>query len=787
MAARFWVLGTGTWDAADTSHWSATSGGAAGASVPTSSDTVTFDSNSGTAATVTIGAAAASSSVTINKSDLTLTHSAGSTVTGAVTLTAGTLNTNGQTCSWGSFSSSNSNTRTLTLGASAITVTGAASGAWDCTTTTNLTFTPGTSVITLSGSSMSMRGGGLTYYGLVFSGTGGTQTVQSVTCTNFTRTGGASKTDALALATSITVTGTLTLSGNSATNRILVSTSTVGTAYTITAAVVSLSNVDFMDITGAGAAAPFTGTSIGGCGGNTQITATTPATQTHTASAGGSWSDASKWTSRVPLPQDDVIVDVNTTGTLTADMPRLGKSIDFTGFAGTFVNSSTSCALYGSLTIASGMTWTIGTAGYEFRGRGSYTFTSNGKYANSWSLIAPGGTLTLGDAFVGTTHTIVVYNGTLNTAGFAVTCGRLADTGTATRGMTFGASTVNLSNTTATSNFSVTSTGMTMSAASATFVISAASANARTFVGAGFTYGTLTYTVASSTGALTLTGANTFDTLNIGAGRPLILPSSVTTTVTNMNAAGVPNGYTYLPGVSGNYLSTPDSAALSITGDIDMRFRVALNDWTPATEQLLADKDSPGVVGYDMRITTAGNIRVNGVASNAVSSVAVPAADGTTTWVRATIRTSDGRVQFFTASGALTNPTAGDFTQLGTDQAVAAGLRFDTAAGLTIGAFNDGSVGNSAGKLYRAQIRNGLDGTLVFDADLTTKPCGARTFTESSASAATVTINGTSAQAGDGCVVLAASTPGTFATLAKAGGGYVYGLDYLSISDIHAT
>ena len=46
MAARFWV-GSGTWDSANTANWAATSGGAGGASIPTSADTVTFDANSG--------------------------------------------------------------------------------------------------------------------------------------------------------------------------------------------------------------------------------------------------------------------------------------------------------------------------------------------------------------------------------------------------------------------------------------------------------------------------------------------------------------------------------------------------------------------------------------------------------------------------------------------------------------------------------------------------------------------------------------------------------------------
>ena len=44
MADRYWVGGTGNWS--DTSHWSATSGGAGGASKPTSADDVHFDANS---------------------------------------------------------------------------------------------------------------------------------------------------------------------------------------------------------------------------------------------------------------------------------------------------------------------------------------------------------------------------------------------------------------------------------------------------------------------------------------------------------------------------------------------------------------------------------------------------------------------------------------------------------------------------------------------------------------------------------------------------------------------
>jgi hypothetical protein len=51
------------------------------------------------------------------------------------------------------------------------------------------------------------------------------------------------------------------------------------------------------------------------------------------------------------------------------------------------------------------------------------------------------------------------------------------------------------------------------------------------------------------------------------------------------------NSYLYLPGVVSNYASAPDSAALDIVGDIDLRVKVALDDWTPAAQTALVAKD----------------------------------------------------------------------------------------------------------------------------------------------------------------------------------------------------
>lgn len=52
MPERFWVGGSGTWNATNTTNWSDVTGGTGGQTVPTSADNVYFDANSGTAATV---------------------------------------------------------------------------------------------------------------------------------------------------------------------------------------------------------------------------------------------------------------------------------------------------------------------------------------------------------------------------------------------------------------------------------------------------------------------------------------------------------------------------------------------------------------------------------------------------------------------------------------------------------------------------------------------------------------------------------------------------------------
>jgi hypothetical protein len=74
-ASRFWVGGTGTWDASSTTNWSGTTGGAGGASVPTSADTVTIDAASGSG-TITVNTNFTINSLTCGAMNMTLDFSA---------------------------------------------------------------------------------------------------------------------------------------------------------------------------------------------------------------------------------------------------------------------------------------------------------------------------------------------------------------------------------------------------------------------------------------------------------------------------------------------------------------------------------------------------------------------------------------------------------------------------------------------------------------------------------------------------------------------------------------
>jgi hypothetical protein len=198
MADRYWVLTSGgTWNETAGAKWSETSGGAVGASVPTSSDNVFFDANSGSGTITQSGSRACrdfnhtgftgtfagtgnlnitgditlsplatynntgqmqlTSTSNLNYNGVT-TWSKGLQITGTVTLlsdikcgsinlTDGTFDANDFNVTLTSFSSTSSNNRTLRMG----------SGSWYCTgwvvVATNFTLLSEVSTLTIENTS----------------------------------------------------------------------------------------------------------------------------------------------------------------------------------------------------------------------------------------------------------------------------------------------------------------------------------------------------------------------------------------------------------------------------------------------------------------------------------------------------------------------------------------------------------------------------------------------------------------------------------------------------------
>lgn len=171
MANRFWVGGSGNWSDG-TNHWSTTTGGAPGASVPGSADVAIVDANSGTP-TITLNQNVTLSSsgyscrashtlvatgYTLSVGILTIINGATLDLGGDLTMdsttrisaaspTGGTFRTNGYTLSFGRFIASQP--LAVEFGSSVVTF---GSGAGDPIPASNCTVNAGTSTIHITGS-----------------------------------------------------------------------------------------------------------------------------------------------------------------------------------------------------------------------------------------------------------------------------------------------------------------------------------------------------------------------------------------------------------------------------------------------------------------------------------------------------------------------------------------------------------------------------------------------------------------------------------------------------------
>jgi hypothetical protein len=184
-----------------------------------------------------------------------------------------------------------------------------------------------------------------------------------------------------------------------------------------------------------------------------------------------------------------------------------------------------------------------------------------------------------------------------------------------------------------------------------------------------------------------------------------------------LNWTSSEGNYGFLPGVAGNYFSTPSAPANQITGDIDIRARINPSlDWTPSADRGIVAKFSTNQQAYSLRLTTGGTLRFNlsqnGTTNSNVTSAAVPFTNQTG-WVRVTWTQSDGRVKFFTG-GTGETPV---WVQLGVDSIIAIASIFASSSPLEVGSFFLGASDPMLGKVLYAEVRNGINGVVAASFD----------------------------------------------------------------------
>lgn len=190
-----------------------------------------------------------------------------------------------------------------------------------------------------------------------------------------------------------------------------------------------------------------------------------------------------------------------------------------------------------------------------------------------------------------------------------------------------------------------------------------------------------------------------------------------------------------LDGAAENYASTPDAAALDITGDLDLRIELSASWYRPGVQTLIGKWGGPGQRSYLMRLEN-GQLRLyfslDGTANYTVAR-ALPALPERAA-LRTTLDVDNGAGQW-TISFYWAPTLDGPWEKLGaySYSTPAAPLSlFPGPAPLTIAPV-DPTLGRLPveGKVYRAEVRSGINGTIVAAPDFRARPTGTAAFADS--------------------------------------------------------
>lgn len=169
---------------------------------------------------------------------------------------------------------------------------------------------------------------------------------------------------------------------------------------------------------------------------------------------------------------------------------------------------------------------------------------------------------------------------------------------------------------------------------------------------------------------------------------------------------------------------TPDSVLNSVAGDIDIRVLATANSWQPGGNRIPLSKwDSNGNQrSYRLRMLTGGFLEIQistdgsggGSISSSQSTVAFNFTDNTKHWIRGTLDVTANVSNFFTSDDGIV------WTPLGAvDVAHVTTGAFDSSNGVEIGSSNQGTTTRWVGRIHKADVLDGIDGTVAVDFDPT--------------------------------------------------------------------
>jgi hypothetical protein len=191
-----------------------------------------------------------------------------------------------------------------------------------------------------------------------------------------------------------------------------------------------------------------------------------------------------------------------------------------------------------------------------------------------------------------------------------------------------------------------------------------------------------------------------------------------------------------MPGTA-DRATTPDVTALDITGDLDIRWEGETNWFSSETQFLIGKWGAAGNRSYYL-IARAGVLYLNttsgGTTVDGGGFAALPAALPRHAAVRGTLDVDNG-AGGFTLRLYWAPSLAGPWTQFSGDLTSSAPVSiFSGTAPLSIAPEQtDVTPPRRAvtGTVYKAEVRSGIDGTLVAAPDFTAQPIGTTSFTDS--------------------------------------------------------